>query len=47
MFPELKDSLLDNLKSLKKTMTDADWKVGAGLCPPALPSLPLLGGGAA
>uniref|UniRef100_A0A8C3GI59 CD74 molecule n=2 Tax=Cairina moschata TaxID=8855 RepID=A0A8C3GI59_CAIMO len=26
MFPELKDSLLDNLKSLKKTMTDADWK---------------------
>uniref|UniRef100_A0A8B9QYY8 CD74 molecule n=1 Tax=Anas platyrhynchos TaxID=8839 RepID=A0A8B9QYY8_ANAPL len=26
MFPELKDSLLGNLKSLKKTMTDADWK---------------------
>ncbi|XP_049685517.1 HLA class II histocompatibility antigen gamma chain isoform X2 [Accipiter gentilis] len=26
MFPELKDSLMDNLKSLKKTMTDADWK---------------------
>ncbi|NXL94275.1 HG2A protein, partial [Alectura lathami] len=26
MFPELKDNLLDNLKSLKKTMTDADWK---------------------
>uniref|UniRef100_A0A8B9D526 Platelet derived growth factor receptor beta n=1 Tax=Anser cygnoides TaxID=8845 RepID=A0A8B9D526_ANSCY len=26
MFPELKDSLLDNLKSLKKTMTDVDWK---------------------
>ncbi|XP_029854165.1 HLA class II histocompatibility antigen gamma chain isoform X4 [Aquila chrysaetos chrysaetos] len=26
MFPELKDNLMDNLKSLKKTMTDADWK---------------------
>ncbi|XP_052672159.1 HLA class II histocompatibility antigen gamma chain isoform X1 [Harpia harpyja] len=25
-FPELKDNLMDNLKSLKKTMTDADWK---------------------
>lgn len=45
MFPELKDSLLGNLKSLKKTMTDADWKVSAGLCPPALPSLPWPGGG--
>lgn len=44
MFPELKDSLLGNLKSLKKTMTDADWKVSAGLCPPALPSLPQPGG---
>ncbi|KAF1458290.1 HLA class II histocompatibility antigen gamma chain, partial [Spheniscus demersus] len=26
MFPELKDNLMDNLKSLKKTMTDVDWK---------------------
>ncbi|NXT31883.1 HG2A protein, partial [Pelecanoides urinatrix] len=26
MFPELKDNLMDNLKSLKNTMTDADWK---------------------
>ncbi|NXF48520.1 HG2A protein, partial [Oceanites oceanicus] len=26
MFPELKDNLMDNLKSLKSTMTDADWK---------------------
>ncbi|NXK53761.1 HG2A protein, partial [Chauna torquata] len=26
MFPELKENLLDNLKSLKKTMTAADWK---------------------
>ncbi|KAF1666342.1 HLA class II histocompatibility antigen gamma chain, partial [Aptenodytes patagonicus] len=26
MFPKLKDNLMDNLKSLKKTMTDADWK---------------------
>ncbi|KFU92985.1 HLA class II histocompatibility antigen gamma chain, partial [Chaetura pelagica] len=26
MFPELKDNLMDNLKSLKKTMTGADWK---------------------
>ncbi|NWS67268.1 HG2A protein, partial [Crotophaga sulcirostris] len=25
-FPELKDNLLDNMKSLKSTMTDADWK---------------------
>lgn len=39
MFPELKDSLMDNLKSLKKTMTDADWKVSACYHP----TLPLLG----
>ncbi|NXH69482.1 HG2A protein, partial [Hydrobates tethys] len=26
MFPELKDNLMDNLKGLKNTMTDADWK---------------------
>ncbi|XP_010127473.1 PREDICTED: HLA class II histocompatibility antigen gamma chain, partial [Chlamydotis macqueenii] len=26
MFPELKDNLMDNLKRLKKTMNDADWK---------------------
>ncbi|NXT20998.1 HG2A protein, partial [Syrrhaptes paradoxus] len=26
MFPELKDNLMDNLKRLKHTMTDADWK---------------------
>ncbi|XP_027751095.1 HLA class II histocompatibility antigen gamma chain isoform X3 [Empidonax traillii] len=26
MFPELKDNLLDNLKSLRKTMTHTDWK---------------------
>ncbi|KAM9373502.1 HLA class II histocompatibility antigen gamma chain [Phaethornis superciliosus] len=26
MFPELKDNLMGNLKSLKKTLTDADWK---------------------
>ncbi|XP_010281669.1 PREDICTED: HLA class II histocompatibility antigen gamma chain-like [Phaethon lepturus] len=26
MFPVLKDNLMDNLKSLKNTMTDADWK---------------------
>ncbi|NXE86751.1 HG2A protein, partial [Menura novaehollandiae] len=26
MFPELKDNLMDNLKSLKSTMTYADWK---------------------
>ncbi|XP_025903429.1 HLA class II histocompatibility antigen gamma chain isoform X2 [Nothoprocta perdicaria] len=26
MFPELKDNLLDNLKHLKKSMTDVDWK---------------------
>ncbi|KGL82718.1 HLA class II histocompatibility antigen gamma chain, partial [Tinamus guttatus] len=26
MFPELKDNLMDNLKRLKKSMTDADWK---------------------
>ncbi|XP_032861938.1 HLA class II histocompatibility antigen gamma chain isoform X2 [Tyto alba] len=26
MFPELKNNLMDNLKSLKDTMTDADWK---------------------
>ncbi|KFQ98559.1 HLA class II histocompatibility antigen gamma chain, partial [Nipponia nippon] len=26
MFPELKNNLMDNLKSLKNTMTDADWK---------------------
>ncbi|KFZ67974.1 HLA class II histocompatibility antigen gamma chain, partial [Podiceps cristatus] len=26
MFPELKDNLMDNLKRLKNTMTDADWK---------------------
>ncbi|KAF1466679.1 HLA class II histocompatibility antigen gamma chain, partial [Pygoscelis antarcticus] len=26
MFPELKDNLMDNLKSLKNTMTDVDWK---------------------
>ncbi|NXY85576.1 HG2A protein, partial [Alcedo cyanopectus] len=26
MFPELKHNLMDNLKSLKKTMTDVDWK---------------------
>ncbi|XP_075020878.1 HLA class II histocompatibility antigen gamma chain isoform X2 [Calonectris borealis] len=26
MFPELKDNLMDNLKSLKNTMPDADWK---------------------
>ncbi|NWH21616.1 HG2A protein, partial [Grus americana] len=25
-FPELKDNLLDNLKNLKNTMTDRDWK---------------------
>ncbi|XP_064314551.1 HLA class II histocompatibility antigen gamma chain isoform X3 [Phalacrocorax carbo] len=25
-FPKLKDNLMDNLKKLKKTMTDADWK---------------------
>ncbi|GAB0195919.1 HLA class II histocompatibility antigen gamma chain [Grus japonensis] len=25
-FPELKDNLLDNLKNLKNTMTDTDWK---------------------
>nr|XP_009670263.1 PREDICTED: HLA class II histocompatibility antigen gamma chain isoform X1 [Struthio camelus australis] len=26
MFPELKDDLMDNLKHLKKSMADADWK---------------------
>ncbi|NXS30805.1 HG2A protein, partial [Pomatostomus ruficeps] len=26
MFPELKDNLMNNLKSLKSTMTHADWK---------------------
>ncbi|NXS99269.1 HG2A protein, partial [Jacana jacana] len=26
MFPELKDNLMDNLKSLKTTMTNTDWK---------------------
>uniref|UniRef100_A0A8C3KHA5 CD74 molecule n=1 Tax=Calidris pygmaea TaxID=425635 RepID=A0A8C3KHA5_9CHAR len=26
MFPELKDNLMDNLKRLKSTMTDVDWK---------------------
>ncbi|NXJ74213.1 HG2A protein, partial [Trogon melanurus] len=26
MFPELKGSLMDNMKRLKNTMTDADWK---------------------
>ncbi|KAM6380072.1 HLA class II histocompatibility antigen gamma chain isoform 1-T1 [Pluvialis apricaria] len=26
MFPELKDNLMDNLKTLKTTMTDVDWK---------------------
>ncbi|KFP09165.1 HLA class II histocompatibility antigen gamma chain, partial [Egretta garzetta] len=26
MFPELKNNLMDNLKSLKSTMSDADWK---------------------
>ncbi|KFQ54926.1 HLA class II histocompatibility antigen gamma chain, partial [Nestor notabilis] len=26
MFPELKDDLMDNLKRLKSTMTDVDWK---------------------
>ncbi|KAM6116128.1 HLA class II histocompatibility antigen gamma chain [Pterocles gutturalis] len=26
MFPELKDNLMDNLKRLKSTMTDSDWK---------------------
>ncbi|XP_071615377.1 HLA class II histocompatibility antigen gamma chain isoform X2 [Heliangelus exortis] len=26
VFPELKDNLMGNLKSLKKTLTDADWK---------------------
>ncbi|NXY64812.1 HG2A protein, partial [Callaeas wilsoni] len=26
MFPELKDNLMDNLKSLRSTMTHADWK---------------------
>ncbi|NXP13913.1 HG2A protein, partial [Thinocorus orbignyianus] len=26
MFPELKDNLMDNLKRLKSTMTNADWK---------------------
>ncbi|NWI64365.1 HG2A protein, partial [Todus mexicanus] len=26
MFPELKGNLMDNVKSLKKTMTDLDWK---------------------
>ncbi|KAM6055449.1 HLA class II histocompatibility antigen gamma chain isoform 2-T2 [Theristicus caerulescens] len=26
MFPELKNNLMDNLKSLKNTMTHADWK---------------------
>ncbi|NWI57068.1 HG2A protein, partial [Calyptomena viridis] len=26
MFPELKDNLMDNLKSLKNTMTHMDWK---------------------
>ncbi|NXG78321.1 HG2A protein, partial [Baryphthengus martii] len=26
MFPELKDNLMDNLKRLKNTMTDRDWK---------------------
>uniref|UniRef100_A0A8C4K6D8 CD74 molecule n=1 Tax=Dromaius novaehollandiae TaxID=8790 RepID=A0A8C4K6D8_DRONO len=26
MFPELKDNLMDNLKRLKKSMTDSDWK---------------------
>ncbi|NWJ12199.1 HG2A protein, partial [Crypturellus undulatus] len=26
MFPELKENLMDNLKRLKKSMTDADWK---------------------
>ncbi|NXI94918.1 HG2A protein, partial [Psophia crepitans] len=25
-FPELKDNLMDNLKNLKNTMTDTDWK---------------------
>ncbi|NXL56432.1 HG2A protein, partial [Chordeiles acutipennis] len=25
-FPELKENLMDNLKTLKRTMTDADWK---------------------
>lgn len=29
MFPVLKDSLMDNLNSLKTTMNDADWKVSA------------------
>ncbi|NXX54397.1 HG2A protein, partial [Scopus umbretta] len=26
VFPELKDNLMDNLKTLKSTMTDKDWK---------------------
>ncbi|KFP26330.1 HLA class II histocompatibility antigen gamma chain, partial [Colius striatus] len=26
MFPELKDNLMDNLKRLKNTLTEADWK---------------------
>ncbi|XP_075297857.1 HLA class II histocompatibility antigen gamma chain isoform X2 [Opisthocomus hoazin] len=26
IFPDLKDNMMDNLKSLKKTMSDADWK---------------------
>ncbi|XP_054073411.1 HLA class II histocompatibility antigen gamma chain isoform X3 [Rissa tridactyla] len=26
VFPELKDNLMDNLRRLKSTMTDADWK---------------------
>ncbi|NXA29252.1 HG2A protein, partial [Ibidorhyncha struthersii] len=26
MFPELKNNLMDNLKTLKSTMTDVDWK---------------------
>ncbi|NXW40424.1 HG2A protein, partial [Nyctiprogne leucopyga] len=29
-FPELKDNLMDNLKTLKTTMTDADWKAFEG-----------------
>lgn len=36
MFPELKDNLMDNLKTLKNTMTDMDWKVSA-CCSPTLP----------
>lgn len=46
MFPDLKANLMDNMKTLKNTMTDMDWKVSAHCQPTlSLPGAPLLWGG--